>query len=255
MNPAFQRLLLSGYAVAQRSGILSTRLGRIIFGFAYDFYKAGWEARQIDLLRPLVSPGSLVIDVGANVGFFTRRFAAWTGPDGRVLAIEPERVNFERLRATTARFGAAVEAIQGVAADREGTLNLVVNPIHPGDHHIGAEGVAVAAHTIDGLIAQRGHRPLSLIKIDVQGGELAVIDGAAETLRRLRPALVVEVDPHSLERMGHSAAEVFNRLAGLGYAAHALGDKGWSDAMDPAAALTALETCGSAYLDFVFLPV
>jgi predicted methyltransferase len=101
MNPIFQRLLLAGYAVAQGSGILSTRLGRRALDFACDFYKARWEAWRIDLLRPLVAPGPLVIDVGANVGFFTRRFAAWTGPAGRVLAIVPEQVNFDRVLATT----------------------------------------------------------------------------------------------------------------------------------------------------------
>jgi FkbM family methyltransferase len=253
MNPAFQRLLLSGYALAQRSGILSTRLGRGLFSFAYDVYKARWEAKRIDQLRTLVPPGSLVIDVGANVGFFTRRFATWVGPQGRVLAIEPERVNFDRLCASTARFG-TVETLQGVAADRDGTLNLVINPIHPGDHHIGAEGVPVTAFTVDRLVVARNSRPLSLIKIDVQGAELAVIEGAVATLERLRPALVVEVDPQSLNRMGLTAADLFGRLDQLGYRAHALGDAGWSDALAPKAALAVLENCDSAYLDFVFLP-
>ena len=253
MNPAFQRLLLSGYALVQRSGMLSTRPGRWLFGLAYDFYKARWEARRIDRLQALVPPGSLVVDVGANVGFYTRRVARWVGPQGRVLAIEPEQVNFDRLCTSTARFG-VVEALQGVAADREGVLRLVVNPVHPGDHHIGAAGLPVAAFTIDRLLSQRTDRPLSLIKIDVQGAELAVIEGAVATLGRLRPALLVEVDPQSLQRMGLTAADLFARLAGLGYGAHALTDSGWSARLDPEAALAVLQGCASAYLDFLFLP-
>ena len=69
---------------------------RSVFEACYEIYKRLIEAPHA--LRAHVQPGTIVVDVGANVGFFTRYFAEWTGADGRVLAIEPEQQNFERLK-------------------------------------------------------------------------------------------------------------------------------------------------------------
>jgi hypothetical protein len=94
-----QRLLLLVYRVAVRSGALELPGMRSVFDACYDIYKRLIEAPHVHALRAHVQPGTIVVDVGANVGFFTRYFAEWTGADGRVLAIEAERQNFERLKA------------------------------------------------------------------------------------------------------------------------------------------------------------
>ena len=60
-------------------------------------YKQYFEAGPIDRLQEFVPSGSLVIDVGANVGFFSLRFAKWVGKGGKVISIEPEDRNYNRL--------------------------------------------------------------------------------------------------------------------------------------------------------------
>jgi FkbM family methyltransferase len=214
-------VLLFAYRLFRRP--LQTGPGRRLFLFAYGLYKRG-EARDLPALQPLVARGSTVIDVGANVGYFTRRFAAWVLPGGRVLALEPEARNAADLRRLAARHHwTHVECLQAAAADRSGTGRLALNPFHPADHRLsGTTGDPVRLVTVDELIAARGWPAVSLIKIDVQGAELAVIDGAVETIRRSRPALYVEVDDEALLAQGASARALAARLEALGYVPHAI---------------------------------
>lgn len=97
MNNGIQSSLLRIYARVRESGILSTGPGRRLFEWCYFTYKV-FEAGPVDRLATFVRPGTLVIDVGANIGFFTHRFACWVGDGGGcVLAIEPEDHNVRRL--------------------------------------------------------------------------------------------------------------------------------------------------------------
>lgn len=210
-----QQILLLAYRMFSRP--LQTRAGRRLFLAAYHVYKR-FEARDVSALAPLIVPGSTVIDVGANVGFFATRFARWVGSGGTVIAIEPEAGNARVLRSEALRAGLAhIECVEAAAAARVGQGHLVLNPNHPADHRLGSSGVAVDLVTIDGLMAERAWPPVSLIKIDVQGAELDVINGAVETLSRARPALYIEVDDEALIAQGASASALATRLEMLGY--------------------------------------
>jgi FkbM family methyltransferase len=247
------RLLLAIYAMLHRCGVTRQPWFRRLFLFAYDVYKARIEAPEIERLAAFIPAGSLVVDVGANVGFMTERFARMTGPAGRVIAIEPEAQNLADLcrRLAGKDLLPRVEVVEGVAADRPGTLHLVLNPLHPADHKIGAAGVPIAAFTIDGLLEGRGLPPVSLIKIDVQGAEPMVLDGAAATIARCRPALYIEIDPSSLDAMGGSARGLLDKLDAMGYAPHRFdGAAAVPLSVDAAAALCA-EPPG--YRDMLFL--
>ena len=97
-----------------------------------------------------------------------------------MIAVEPEAVNFARLQHAIAEAGLTdvVETIQAAVAEVAGEGFLEVNPGHPGDHKLGAEGVPVAMTTIDDMLAARGWPEVSLIKVDVQGAEARVLAGA-----------------------------------------------------------------------------
>jgi FkbM family methyltransferase len=194
-------------------------MGRALFEWAYDAYKFRVEAKAVDQLRPWVRPGSHAIDVGANVGFFVRRFADWVGDTGHVIAIEPESANVIRLRKTLARenIEARVDVVCGVAAEEDGELMLKVNPDHPGDHRIGHDGISVKAVSLDSLAAAKGWPDVSFIKIDVQGAELRVLNGATALLERCKPAMFVEVDPEALAEQGASLDQLYGLIVGAGY--------------------------------------
>ncbi len=223
MRRLLQSWLLSLYRLVFARGLLRFGWGRRMFFALYDFYKAWLEAGEIDGLRRWVPSGGVVIDVGANVGFFTLRFADWVGAEGRVVAIEPEARNHAELLRRLARRGFAERVVvhRAVADRSPGEVMLEVNPDHPGDHKIGNTGVAIPAVTVDDLRSAAGC-PVALIKIDVQGAEMRVLEGATTVLACDRPALFVEVDAGALSRFRTSAGELLSFLAGFGYLPHRL---------------------------------
>jgi FkbM family methyltransferase len=212
----------------------------------------------LEALAKLVGPGTTVIDVGANVGFYTRRFAEWVRPGGEVIAIEPEEVNFSTLKRVIARRGLMnVLGVQAVASESAGSLYLRKNPFHPADHRIAEAGVKVRAVTIDDVLRERRRDGdiapyhVSLIKIDVQGAEERVLRGAMATLRELRPAVFMEVDETALRAMGSSAETVLELMVSCRYEPHRIVNGGPVRVSKAEAA----RLCNNGtYVDFIFLP-
>jgi FkbM family methyltransferase len=246
---------LLAYRALAKSGVLSNGRARGLFLKAYALYKRVLEAGPVDELRRFVDPGTVVVDVGANVGFFTLSFAEWVGPTGRVIAVEPDRENFEALERAIADSGKAsrVGALRAVAAEKPGSLFLERNELHPGDHKIAVAGagIEVAAVSIDALVAETEPARVSLIKIDVQGAEMKVLAGAARALAVHRPALFVEIDERALRHFGASPDELVSFLENLGYRMHRLCAGGATPVLDRGGLRADIERRG--YVDVLFL--
>jgi FkbM family methyltransferase len=244
--------LVAVYERAVRSGALDRPRARLAFESTYLLYKRLLETGPVDGLAELVEPGSTVIDVGANIGFFSMRFGRWVGSTGRVIAIEPESRNFDSLQRRVARAGLAstVDCVQAVAADRPGRLHLALTPGHPGDHHIAAVGQPIQSVSLDALAAV-DRRTVSLIKVDVQGAEAMVLKGAHRTIEIHRPAIFIEVDAEALERFGSSPRELIDLIVGMGYLPHHLtrAGPGTAEAIEDI-----LLRSAAGYIDVLMLP-
>jgi FkbM family methyltransferase len=253
MKKAIQDGLLSLYRHARRRGVFATPLGRWVFLRAYWTYKRLWEP-DITFLRRFVPRDAWIVDVGANVGFFSRQFCGWVSGNGRVLAFEPEGENFQALEAIArgSGRGQVLLARQALVANADTTLHLELNPDNPADHHIGAEGIPTRAVRLDSEIKDLGWPRVGLIKIDVQGAEALVLEGARETLARSRPAIYMEIDEASLARFGSSAEELQSQLSSLDYFMYEADERRLEQPIDPARA--ALVRAGVGYADFLFLP-
>lgn len=255
MNKHLQNSLLWVYKQVARTGLMQWRPVLETFHFAYGLYKQHFEAGPIAELRPYLLPATTALDIGANVGFFTVRFAQWLdSSDGKVIAFEPEADNFTRLLANVKRLGLAthrVDAMQCAVADRAGILRLAVNPYHPGDHKLDAEGIPVEVVTVDGLLETRNWPHISLIKIDVQGAEGRVIQGAKKTLKRFHPALFIEVDETNLANNGTSPAALLTDLQKFGYEPYRLRKSQAPERISQDEAIALVQR--SQYADFLFL--
>ena len=169
-----------------------------------------------------VPRGGVVYDLGANVGFYTVLAARLVGPEGRVVAVEPFPASAETVRHNARANGfehvEVVEAAVGGAAGRA-WLETDRDPV---TYRLGPEGerpgIEVPVTTVDALVAA-GHPPPDLVKVDVEGVEVAALEGMTRTLADHRPALLVEVHhavadfPDAVERIA----------APLGYRASVLG--------------------------------
>lgn len=257
MKKTLQRTGLAFYGFLARSGIIRQPWVRRAFLTLYSGYKTWIESGPIHRLRDYVQPGSTVIDVGANVGFFTLKFADWVGDQGRVIAIEPDSENFEMLteKVATARVDQRVALHHAAVSDVAGTVLLQRNELHPGDHRIalGTDGISVQAVTIDDLVAAAGKASVSLVKIDVQGAEMMVIGGAKRTLQEKRPVLFVEVDDGALKRFGSSAQALVAAIEASGYQMHQLVAQGTPAALSHQELVSELQK--RSYVDVLFIPV
>jgi len=183
-----------------------------------DFLFGLYDRYELSLVRRHLSAGGDFVDVGAHIGMYTVAAALALGGRGRVLAFEPNPAARAQLEKNLALNGCDNVVVSGRAvADVVGAAFLHV-PGTPDPSFSSleagrfAEGtpVPVATTTLDREVDAVGLRP-AVIKIDVEGSELRVLDGMERTLEA-RPVLLVEVS-------AESGAELELRLEGLGYRA------------------------------------
>lgn len=157
------------------------------------------------LLEALVRPGMHVVDVGANIGYCTMMFSSLVGERGRVWSIEPDPLNLLELEATVAenRLAGHVTVLPVAVGASEGTVKF-----EPGlNSCVKPEGRSeVSVKSLDSLRLDR----VELIKIDVEGYEGAVLDGALTTLVRCQPIIFMELHPHLLT--GHTHAGILELM-------------------------------------------
>ena len=187
-----------------------------------DFLFGLYDRVELGLVREWLRDGGDFVDVGAHVGMYSVAAARALGPQGRVLAFEPNPAARAQLEANV-ELNRCDNVVVSRAAVSDAVGETVLHvPATPDPSFSSLEGgrfaegepVAVATTTVDAAVHEHGLRP-GVVKIDVEGGELAVVAGMDETLA-LRPTLLVEVDPES-------GAELERRLAPRGYRAYRVG--------------------------------
>ena len=211
-----QRAALWIYKHADRSGLLETAPVRQLFTFVYGQYKRRIEDPFHHLARshPELFAGGHVLDVGANIGYTAGVFATVVETGFSVWAFEPASDNVRKLQAMVDDRGlqSAVKIVRAAVSDCRGTIDLVLNPDNPADHRLPApSGPAppdraterVPLTTVDDEVRERSVRPVSFIKIDVQGCELSVCRGMVRTLAdNPSAAVAVEFAPALMRTFG-----------------------------------------------------
>ena len=183
-------------------------------------------------VKQFVSLGDSFIDVGGNIGMITLLAARCVGASGRVHTFEPNPVAFARLRKALEVNGIAhVTAREAGLSDAPGELVLSVLLGHTGMGTLGEVREAdldkvTSRHTVqvvrgDDVLPPHLRGPAT-VKIDVEGYECHVLRGMAETLRRLKPAVVTEALPSTLGRAGETVESLVAIMTGHGYRAFAL---------------------------------
>lgn len=181
-----------------------------------DELEARWFAGERGVGLPpevlaRVRPGDLVVDAGANIGVITGQLADKVGPAGRVHAFEPLPRNIARLERLREENGLSQVTVHPVALGAvAGTAELRLPGVGGGAYAsftaswIDEGRLEVDVRTVDGELD--GAAP-SLMKIDVEGFEYQVLQGACQTLAEHRPLLFLEVNHAILKDAGSSGAE------------------------------------------------
>lgn len=165
--------------------------------YAFSRYRSGGGFRSYTALcRALLSPDSVVLDLGANIGL-TSLIAAGAAHRGRVLAIEGAPRNFAALTKNLGVHASGIATpIHCAVGAQAGEVTFVDNSafghVASADTMIEAVGTPVPLRTVDDIVTEYGLPRVDLIKIDIEGFEQDALIGASDTLARFAPVVFLE---------------------------------------------------------------
>jgi FkbM family methyltransferase len=203
--------------------------------------RGSYEAAELDFIRRHLKRGQIALDLGANIGFFAIQMAALVGRGGRVSAFEPVPRHADLLARSVAEnsFAERVELVRAAVSEAPGKGNLFAgsDSLNHGGSYLHRPGATpeVSGNLIGVPIIQLDsfplRRPVSFIKIDVEGAEPLALRGARRLLREDRPTILAELNPPQLARVAAATpAGLLAEMAALGYACNTLDGRAAAEA-------------------------
>lgn len=186
------------------------------------------EEITTELFKQTVKEGNTVVDLGANLGYFTLLAAKIVGDKGKVFAFEPEPKNYSYLRKNIeVNNYKNVMTFQKAVSDKNGKTKLYICDYDSGHHTINKyDGIKAYSHgrkieeksidietvTLDSFLDGRADR-VNVIKMDVEGAEMLALLGMDKTLRSNKNIqMIIEFFPLLIEKMGNDPKEFIRKL-------------------------------------------
>ncbi len=207
------------------------RLKKSYYAYLMTHVPETWAERDTFVVQHLIAPGDTVIDIGANIGQYSRLLSRWVGPKGRVLAFEPIPQIFDFLSNNVRKLGLRnVELLNFALSDSEKTTTMVIPTYRWGaecwyDARMKTDKtstralreIQVRSMRLDSFFdeGRSAPSPITFIKCDVNFHELAVLRGALRTIRAWHPAMLIEVFPDP-DDAASTAYETFELLRATG---------------------------------------
>ena len=203
--------------------------------FLLEHFKRGicYEPETAWILFRVLREGDTAIDVGANIGFFTMFMSRLVGETGKVIACEPGSNNLPTLRNHVSKNAAfnveiidkpvwsCVEPVTFYLNSDARSSNALFDPGNWWENYKSRENpqpVQMVSTTLDELTVTSGDRPVRLIKIDTEGAEQRILEGAANLLEKQHPPYIVaELNPHGLIQSGCDGETFREMMRSFGY--------------------------------------
>ncbi len=185
-----------------------------------------WEKEETHFLLSRLQPGMGFLDIGANLGYYTLLAGRAVGNQGHVYAFEPEIKNFELLEMNVREnrlsnisiFKKAVSAHSGAEQLFVSERNLGGHTLRKENVNLGCAGSSqVETVSLDDFWIQHDKPKIDFIKIDTQGAEGHILEGAKSLLKNISPALFLEFWPYGLRTFGVRPEDLLRNLMNLGY--------------------------------------
>jgi len=201
-----------------------------------SLYTTGiWEKNEAACFMKHIHSGMIVIDIGANVGYYSLLAAEKVGVSGRVFAFEPEPSRHGLLEKNIQADGCKqVVSVQKAISNKTGTARLYLDPRHnPGDHRLydsndGRDSIVVETVRLDDFFKDKDS-PIHSIKMDIQGGEMAALEGMGDIIKRNDDLIILtEFWPEGMRKCGFSPIEFLNTLVAKGFHLHIVADENQS---------------------------
>lgn len=203
---------------------------------AREIYYYAFSPRDMRALHKLIGPGQHIFDVGAHIGYFSLLFAKWVGRRGTVNSFEPCSKTRERLLRNSSlnpKLQRRMQIHDVGLSDHDGYASMVSpDAANSGCNYIDSRGGDVRITTLDHFVEVNRISRIDLIKVDVEGSECALLEGARETMRRFRPRIVIEVNASTLRRSGKEPMDLLEQLRAADYSLYVSDRWGRLNALD-----------------------
>ncbi|PBQ34074.1 hypothetical protein CNR22_20595 [Sphingobacteriaceae bacterium] len=210
----------------------SIKLGNFLYKNAFALYKPLYtsfknrqDAFEIQLLEKYVQRGDVVLDIGANIGYYALILAKLVGEKGRVHCFEPDKKNFSHLENATLNYGnilinnlAAGPKTETLKIYTSKNLNVDHRTYKPEefDQELEIEAVSMDDYWVKKDPAEAGR--VDFIKMDIQGFEMQAIQGMKSILRKNTDIKIIsEFWPYGLKKAGSSVTDYFTFLTEQGF--------------------------------------
>jgi len=182
-----------------------------------------YEPMGTDLFKKEIQPGQIVLDIGANIGYYTLLAARLVGPTCRVYAFEPDPSNFKLLRKNVESNGYSnVVLINKAVSNQMGAARLYLSATNKGDHRLYDTGGEKRSTEVEIVALDEFFKSLDkkihFIKMDIQGAEAAALEGA-KNLILANPDLKIftEFEPSNLRGFGSDPPQYLRSLREMGF--------------------------------------
>ncbi|MEM4282315.1 MAG: FkbM family methyltransferase [Candidatus Woesearchaeota archaeon] len=182
-----------------------------------------YEPFETDLVKKVIKKGNVVLDIGANIGYYTLIFAKLVGKEGKVFAFEPDPTNFSLLKKNVEiNCYKNVVLVQKAVSNKTGKVKLYLSETNKGDHriydsHDGRKSIEVEVIQLDDYFKNYNGK-VDFIKIDIQGAEWGAVQGMLNLLKKNKTVkIVTEFWPIGLKRFGIGPDAYLKLLIELGF--------------------------------------
>lgn len=200
-----------------------------------DSLKLSWggshEPFETQFFEENVKPGDVIVDIGANIGYYTLYFAKKVTDQGHIYAFEPDPINFGLLEKNIEiNEYKNITAVNKAVSNKNEKIKLYICEENRGDHRTydsqeGREFVEINATHLDAYFLDF-KKQINLIKMDIQGAEYKAIQGMANLLKRKQDVkLVIEFWPYGLALAGADAKDLFLLLQDIGFSIYEISEK------------------------------
>ena len=195
------------------------------------FLNGIYEEFETNFVKKEIKKGDVVLDIGANIGYYTLIFAKLVGETGKVFAFEPDPINFSLLKKNIEINGYKnVVLIQKAVSDKSEKLKLFLSETNNGDHRIynwdgSRKSVEIESIKLDEYFEDTKQR-INFIKMDIQGAEYGAVSGMTNLLNQNKSVKIIsEFWPTGLKRFGGSAIKYLELLEKNDFKLYELNEK------------------------------
>ena len=186
-----------------------------------------FEPFETKLFRETLRPGMTVIDIGANIGYYTVIASKHVGKNGKIFAYEVEDTNYSYLDKNI-----KVNSINNVIAkkiavsNKTGNSSFFLTDDNKGAHSFAnnrhsKKSIIVNTDTIDNSI----DTPIDIIKMDIEGAEILAIEGMVNTIKKNQKIILfTEFYPKAIKRLGRNPKDYLDKLSELGFKIHVINE-------------------------------